>query len=602
MRTTLFLIILLSAGQVSAQNDLEEILWSSQTFASIVEEGNAYFARKHPGMNARELSGGTFRDSEFVKFQRWQAFWSKRLNRDGYLADITAFHRADHHQSVGRSASPYQNVAWTNISYEGYITGQIGLGRTTSIGFHPTDPNTWYVGAAIGGIWRTTDNGQTYTPLGDDLPFLAVSSIVVDADNPNTIYIALSDHVWYGPPSIGVYKSTNAGASWEPTALSLEFTENTRIYWVEADPNDPQTLLVATQDGLYRTTNGFQTVSQINSINCFHVRYHPSNSNLAYLSDANGRVYRSTNNGQSFSLSTDLGNGRVYLEVGSQNEDEVYARAGNALFRSSNQAQTFSQVGTTQESNEAFRMALNNNDIILSGNFEISLSTNGGQSFTTITNWLGNGGLPLIHVDQRNVFTNPLQPDFIYFCNDGGVFRYRVSTGSFEDLSDGLLITQFYDIAVSQSDPNIVGGGSQDNGNVFRTSAGLWQQYASTGDGMNQDIDPTNSNIRFWAYQNGAMRRWTNGSNVNIEPPGTNGGAWETPFKLDPSNPNRIVAGYGRIYESFDQGTTWTDISGLLNGNFMEELAIAPSNGERIYVVQGSNLFVKSVNSDNWTV
>ncbi|MEL6393893.1 MAG: hypothetical protein AAFR97_14185, partial [Bacteroidota bacterium] len=62
MRTTLFLIILLSAGQVSAQNDLEEILWSSQTFASIVEEGNAYFARKHPGMNARELSSGTFRD------------------------------------------------------------------------------------------------------------------------------------------------------------------------------------------------------------------------------------------------------------------------------------------------------------------------------------------------------------------------------------------------------------------------------------------------------------------------------------------------------------------------------------------------------------
>ncbi|MEM8585166.1 MAG: hypothetical protein AAGF87_12890, partial [Bacteroidota bacterium] len=441
-----------------------------------------------------------------------------------------------------------------------------------------------------------------YTPLGDELPFLAVSSIVVDADSPSTIYIALSDHVWYGPPSIGVYKSNNGGTSWQPTALSLSFTSNTRIYWMEADPNDPQTILVATQDGLYRTTNGFQTVSQINTMNCFHVRFHPANSNVVYLSDASGRVFRSTNNGQSFSLSSDLGNGRVYLEVGSQDMDVLYARASNSLFRSANQGQTFTQVGTTQESNEAFRLALNNNDIILSGNFEISRSTNGGASFNTITNWLGNNNLPLIHVDQRNVFTNPLQPDFIYFCNDGGVFRYQVSTENFEDLSDGLLITQFYDIAVSQSDAEIVGGGSQDNGNVYRNANGLWQQYASTGDGMNQDIDPTDANIRFWSYQLGGLRRWQNGSNIFIEPPGSNGGAWETPFKLDPSNPNRLIVGYSSVYESLNQGNTWAVIgSELAGGADMTELAIAPSNGNRIYAVQGANLYVKSVDSNSWT-
>ncbi|MEM8585816.1 MAG: hypothetical protein AAGF87_16175, partial [Bacteroidota bacterium] len=195
------------AGGLKAQNSLEEILWSPQDFETIIEQANDYFDRKHPDLSPRQLCEGEFRDGEYVKFRRWQARWSQRLDRNGRLADITAFHRGENTQGASRSLSPFASVAWTNISYAGYITGQIGLGRTTAIGFHPTDPSTWYVGAAIGGIWRTTDNGQTYTPLGDELPFLAVSSIVVDADSPSTIYIALSDHVWYGPPSIGVYKS-----------------------------------------------------------------------------------------------------------------------------------------------------------------------------------------------------------------------------------------------------------------------------------------------------------------------------------------------------------------------------------------------------------
>ena len=94
------------------------------------------------------------------------------------------------------------------------------------------------------------------------------------------------------------------------------------------------------------------------------------------------------------------------------------------------------------------------------------------------------------------MFTNPLQPDQVYYCNDGGVYRYKISTNSFENLSDNLLITQFYDIAVAQTDDNVIGGGSQDNGNVYRESDGTWDDYAGTGDGMNQEIDPTDANTR----------------------------------------------------------------------------------------------------------
>ena len=600
IRYLLISLILLATSQNQAQNSLGDIMRSSRDFETIVDRGNAYFSEKHPGLSPQELTQGTNRDGEYVKFQRWQSFWRDRLDDRGRLADISAFHR----QPKGTSRNnPYANVAWTNISYDSYITGQIGLGRTTSLGFHPTDPNTWYVGAAIGGVWKTTDNGQTYTPLGDELPFLAVSSIVVDQDNPNTVYIAISDHLWYGPPGIGVYKSTNGGGSWQPTNFSLNFTQNDRIYWLEADPSSPNTMIAATQGGLYRTTDGFNSVSQINGMNCYNVRFHPTNSNIVYLGTNDGRFLRSTNNGVSFSQITDFGSGSVYLEVSAQNSNHVYARVGNQLHKSTNSGQSFTLAGTMQESNEAFRLALTNDNIIVSGNFEMNRSNNNGGSFSTITHWLGSGGLPLVHVDHRNLFTNPLQPDYVYSCNDGGVYRYRVSTGTFENLCDGLEITQFYDIAVSQSDANIVGGGSQDNGNVYRTSNGQWLQYASTGDGMNQDIDPTDSGIRFWAYQLGALRRWSNGFNNGISPPGQDGnGAWETPFKLDPSNPNRLIAAYDKVYESMNQGSSWSEISGTLaNGSDMEELAIAPTNGERIYVLRGSSLWVKDVDSDNWT-
>ncbi|MEM9931081.1 MAG: GEVED domain-containing protein, partial [Bacteroidota bacterium] len=171
-----------------------------------------------------------------------------------------------------------------------------------------------------------------------------------------------------------------------------------------------------------------------------------------------------------------------------------------------------------------------------------------------------------------------------------------------ENLSDGLAITQYYDIAVAQTDANVVGGGSQDNGNVFRDENGNWRQYAPTGDGMNQEIDPTDAGTRFWAYQFGSLHRWRNGFNRFVKPPAVNyDGAWETPFKLDPSNADRLVVGYRRVYESFNQGNTWNVISGdLAGGANLNELAIAPTNGERIYVTRGATLYVKNVNNDNW--
>ncbi len=591
-----------------AQQRLADILQSSNNYEEIVEQGEAYFRKKHPNVSFKNLTQGEYRDGEFVKFMRWRSFWRHSLNPDGTLGDISAYWREQQKQPNLKSAeSPYKDVAWTNLSYEDYIVSQIGLGRTTSIGFHPTNANTFYVGAAIGGVWRTTDGGQTYTPLGDELPFMAVSSIIVKKDNPNFLYIAVSDHVWYGPPGIGVYKSINSGATWQPTALSFQLSDNIRIYWMEADPNNPNKMFVATSAGLYRTTDAFQTVTKVSIVNCFDVKIHLGNSDIVYMGGNNGEFYRSTDGGSTFSLIQDFGNGEVYIATTPLNLFKVYARNGTTLYKSTNSGTSFPTTNSFSDNTGLFVFSPTNQNTLLVGHIGVNTATersdNDGTSFYATSQWLGAGGLPSIHVDQRNVFVNPLQPDFVYYCNDGGVYRYSISNNSFENLCDGLLITQFYDIAVSQTDENVIGGGSQDNGNVFRASNGVWDDYAPTGDGMNQEIDPTDANTRYWAYQNGSLQRWINGVNTQISPPGQDGnGAWETPYRLDPNNPDRIVVGYNKVYSSTNQGTSWTDISGAVNfGGDLEEIAIAKSNSNRIYAARGSNLYVKSTAGNTWT-
>lgn len=595
--------IILAFAAISgfAQKDIHEILYNATNFETAVKQAEVYFAQIHPGISAADLCTGEHRDGDFVKFMRWQSYWKDHLNPDGTLGDPTAYFRENNGVSRG-GGGLFDDIEWTNLSYENYITMQIGLGRTTSIGFHPTDVNTFFVGAAIGGVWKTMDGGQNYTPIGDNLPHLAVSSIIVNSDDPETMYIALSDHVWYGPSGIGVYKTTDGGNTWESTALSFTFNQNIRIYWMMADPQDADRVFVACDAGLYRSDDGFETVEQVNALSSFDVKFLPGDPSVVFQGLNNGALYKSTDGGLNFAPLTTIGNNSCLIAVTPLDPNRVFCRAGSTLKRSYDGGSTFDAGVNMPEGNVTLEFSPVDANTLIIGNFEVYKSNNSGNNFSPLTHWLGDNGLELIHVDQRNSFVNPMNDDYVYLCNDGGVYALDISNDSFVNLCDGLLITQFYDIAVSQSNEVIIGGGSQDNGNVYRNAQGLWIDYAGTGDGMNQDIDPSDQNIRYWSYQLGGMRRFQNGNNVGIAPPGLDGtGAWETPFKLDYSNPQRIICGFDQVYESFNRGNDWTIIGpiGIGNGD-MEQLAIAPSEPNRIYAVRGNKLWKKNILDNNW--
>ena len=586
-----------------AQNGVENIINKGVNFNEIAKQGETFFKSTKKGLKLNNTYNETSMDEDYTKFMRWQSYWKNHLDEHGNLANEPAFAMAAGVQTANKpNLGPFQKKTWTNISNSNFIAGQIGLGRTTSIGFHPTNANIFYVGTPYGGIWKTTDSGATYTPLGDNLPVMAVSSIIVDKVNPLNIYIALSDHLWYGTQGIGVYKSTDGGLTWNETTLKFNFTENIRIYSMEADPNNPSIMLVAATNGIYRTADGFNTVNKVSVNNSFDVHFKVGSSSIVFVGTNDGKFLRSTDGGLTFTEIANFGNGDVQVIIAPSATNKVSARVENTLRTSTDGGLTFPTQYALSESSGVYAFDPDNDNVLVGGNFEIYRSNNSGSTSSVITNWLANNGLPRIHVDQRNVFTNPLNNDAIYFCNDGGVFKYNINAATFQDLSNGLKITQYYDISVAQTNDVIISGGSQDNGSMFRNAEGGWQDFANTGDGMNTEIDPTDENIRYWNMQNGGFRRYQNGASVNASPSGKGGtGAWETPFKIDPSNANRLVIGYDLIYESTNKGVSWTAISGTLGaGGNVDQLTIAKSNPQRIYVTRGTIMFVKNVANNNW--
>ena len=593
-----------SAEPIKTKEYLENLFLSGNTFADITAAADAYFAEKYPDLSPRDLCEGVHRDGDFVKYQRWQSFWRHHLKPNGTLADYTEYPRTGPTRGADCADSDF-GIEWTNINYTSNMGLQIDQGRTNCIAFHPTNPDVQIVGASWGGLWKTTDGGNSYTLLNDNLPLAAVCGIAIDPADPDHIIIALSDIVWYGPTGIGVYVSNDGGENFTPTSTAWSLTDGIRIYYMDQNPFDASEMIIATSTGLYKSDDFFETATEVRDGDLRSVKYSPSAEDMVFAGGASGQFYKSTDGGDSFTLVDDFGSGHVRIAVSIVPGSSTLAFTHNSdLQTSTDNGETFTNH-SLPESNMVIEFAPGSESILNVGNFEVHRSNDFGASFYPVSHWLGDDGLPFIHVDQRNVFVNPLESDYVYFCNDGGIFRYDVPADEFENLSSDLIITQYYDIAVSQSEDLVLGAGSQDNGNVYRESDGEWNRYAQTGDGMGQDIDPVDPGYRYWSYQYGGLRRWFEGDNDNIVPEAADdggGGAWETPFKLDPNDHNRIVVGYNAVYASDDNGNTWETIGDMVSpGADLNQLAIAPSNSEKIYATQGRRLFVKEPGVDEWT-
>ena len=564
------------------------------------------------------------------QFKRWE-FYSEQI-----VDPITksfpknsGYEVLKNHQNNFRSVYSTPNVSnWISLGPSTSGGGYAGLGRLNCIAFHPTDLNTYWVGAASGGLWVTYDNGNSWTCLTDFNAVLAVSDIVIPSDYETSqiIYIATGDRDAFDNNSVGVLKSTNGGATWNTTGITFAINQGKMVNRILIDPDNNQILLAATSDGVYKTIDGGTTWNnRLTTTDFIDMEYKPGDFSVLYGARNNGRIFCSVNSGANWTQVYFNSNAaRIELAVTAADPSIVYgvvASSSNAglhsIIKSTNSGTSFSQVfygsvlnlmGWSVTGNDTggqgwydISIAASPLDanIVLVGGVNTWLSTNGGNSWTISNHWYGADGVEAVHADKHNLTFR--SDGTLFECNDGGVYISDNNGLTWTDKTNGIRISQMYKLGVSTLNPMETITGLQDNGTKLNVGTSWFD--VKGGDGMECLIDYSNNNIQYGTYVNGqidrTMNHWIN--RTAIEPADAGDGAWVTPYIINPVNPSTLYAGYSNIWKTNNRGDSWTQISNLNVGNKIRSMAVAPSDTMTLYVAGLSNIWKTNNDGAQWT-
>ena len=556
----------------------------------------------------------------FKAFKRWEKYWDQRVFSDGSFPPANLVQKNWELYQFEKSLSALiPGSSWTSLGPNSSSGGYAGIGRINRLTFHPTNTSIIFACTAGGGLWKTTNGGTSWVPLTDNLASIGTSGLVINPTDPNIMYLATGDGDGADTYSYGVLKSTDGGVTWNTTGLT--FTTGTVIYKLQQHATDPNILLAGTNGGLYKTANGGTSWTKVVASGQFYDIEALSATNMVAVTK--GGFYRSTDSGATWVLVTTIAStGRIALAVSASNPNFVAALVSNTsngfkgFYASVDGGLTYTLRSSTPnlmgwETNGSdsggqawydLCMAVSPTDVnqIIVGGVNTWKSNNGGVSWSIMTNWYQTSTVPAMHADQHDLIF--LNSTTIYAANDGGIYRSTNNGVSWTDLTNGMSISQLYRAGASQTDTRIIAG-LQDNGTKLRSTTGTWSDEIG-GDGMDCAIDPTNASFMYGTLYYGDIQRSTNGGSswTSITPSTGTDGAWVSPVVLDPVNPATIYLGYRDLMKSTDRGTTWSKITaGQTGGNFISNIAVAPSDPSVIYISWGTAL-AKTINGGtNWT-
>ncbi|MCB9261222.1 MAG: PKD domain-containing protein [Flavobacteriales bacterium] len=517
-------------------------------------------------------------------------------------------------------------------------TGQPnGLGRINSIGFHPTDSNIVYVGAPAGGLWRSYDGGNTWATNTDSLATLGVSSIAVDPNNPDTIYLGTGDRDASDSYGRGVFKSTDGGQTWNQTATGMGNRTVGKLY---IDPRNTQILLAATDGGIYRSTNGGNNWTQVQTGNFKDLTLDAVNPDFAYACASSAKYYKSTDNGATWTnITTGLpsGKSRMAVAVTPADSNFVYAVVTNSstfagLYLSVDRGSSFTLMSDTPNIMDYSHLGTGtggqawydldiaadplDKSILYVAGVNIFQSKDSGKTWKINAHWVGSGGAPEVHADNHVMEYQPAT-NTLFTGNDGGIYFTKDLGKNWTDISSGIGNAQVYRIGQSATNRDMLINGYQDNGTGLMENMSWFTTVG--GDGMDCLIDPSDPT---WSYSDlyyGDIRRSKNGSSQGtIGANGKNGiteqGAWVTPFVLMEGTPSTMFAGYKNVWRTTNvtaattSAVTWTKISDNVAGSNSQNIIAlenAPADPDILYVSRSGNVFYKSTNvsaaTPTWT-
>lgn len=598
MKVFNFLIIFLSLTVNAQESSISSILNSSTNYYETEKLMNEYF-KIHPPATDNNYEG----TRDWRHYQRW-----KNAMRDKVMPDSSYVDKTIVTQNIQASANKVKArsiAGWTSINQTKCTGAYNGMGQCSSIATHPTNDKIAYFGSQAGGLWRTSDGGATYTPLTDNLPNSNAENVVLDQTDPRNIYITLGQYT-----SLGIYKSTDEGVNWNPTGLVFPLTSAVNIYDVEMSPVNNKYLFAATSYGIYRTINSGDSWQLQTSGDYSSVTFKPGSGTVLYaaLRGAPGKIMKSTNTGATWTqvYTTTVNNSELDIQVSAANPSFLAVNTGGQIYTSFDEGVTWAVKGVIPQSGPKFAVSPTDPNIMMGGYFEVYRSTDCGATWAkkSVYYYPNSAGLPGVHADIHAMQYAKSNPSMLYIGTDGGPYSWNETTQAFTEITNGFIVTMFYDIKVSQKTPYILIGGTQDNGGRKMNADGTWIS-TNGGDAMTQAMDPNNPNIFYTSYAS-SMYRTANGwvSSVDISPK-TNGkipnGEWELPFCLDPNTPAKIIAAYDTVWTSINNGTSWTKTSKYNFGGALQRIAMTKANSNIIFLSRESNLYKSTDAGLTWT-
>jgi len=505
-----------------------------------------------------------------------------------------------------------------------------GNGRVNCIAFDPVSPDIIWIGSPAGGLWRSTDAGSNWTTNTDGLPVIGVSHIAIDPNDSQIMYIVTGDAHATDTYSIGILKSTNGGTTWNTTGLSYNANQEKTVNKVIINPNNTDSLYAITNSNILISSDGGINWVTVGAIGRWRdIEFKPNNSNVIYAakqSSGGSNIYRSTDGGLNWGI---INNGiigsryRPLIAVTPDNPEVIYALFSasdysfHGLYKSSDSGDSWMQQSSTpnvlgRETDGSgiggqswydlsLGVATNNENLVYVGGINIWRSDNGGVNWDIDANSGNNQQLySYMHVDQHAFEFNP-HTHVAYAGNDGGFYKYMENLNKWVDISDGLEISQFYNLGLSKSNPNRLVAGAQDNGTEMLTNS-TWDAILG-GDGMECKIDHYDDDVIYAEYQYGGLRKSYNGGNSwdNIKPVSYEGG-WNTPYEMHSINSDVIVIGYDEVYRSTSGGAIWDSISyNVSGGQAIKSIALAPSDENYIYAASYTKIKVTKDAGQTWT-
>ena len=489
-------------------------------------------------------------------------------------------------------------------------------GRIADLAVNPNYNSEFYVAAAAGGVWKTTNSGVTFKPIFDDQGSYSIGCLAMDPNNSNVIWVGTGENnnqrsVSFGD---GLYKSCDGGDSWKK--VGLEKSEH--IGMIAIDPRNSDVVFVAAYGpvwsaggdrGIYKTMDGgtnWEKVLDVSEHTGFNeIHMDPRDPDVLYATAHQRRrrqwtylgggpesgIYKSTDAGQNW-IKINKGlpsgdKGRIGMDISPANPEILYAvveakRGQAGFFKSTNRGASWQKMSDAVTSGNYYQEVIadpvNPDRVYIMNTFTL-ISDDGGKNFRT-------RGEKSKHWDNHALWIDPMNPKHTLEGGDGGLYE------SFDDgvnwrFFTNLPITQFYKVHVDNAAPfyNVMGG-TQDNYSLLGPSQTISTHgivtsdwiVTSTGDGFESGADPIDPNIVYTQSQHGNLQRFDkkSGESIRIQPKPLKGEKeynwnWDAPLLVSPHG-HTIYFAANKLFKSIDRGDSWEVISGELDRNIDRNL------------------------------